>query len=457
MGAIPIRGDHQRAEYIYRSFQIRKKKLAGSNESIAHIYDDAWRSFVSNSPWKSRLFTALSLSTRETTAADRKGEEEEKHEDVDKAYEEMEQIGGLINLKKRQLRRSMEWLAEHGACADNLVPGKSTIPGEQAGNGAFASRFLKEGSVVVPIPLICIPDRSLLDMYPVHFDRRTGEVHEQKPTVVSNDIVIGKQLLLNYCLGHEESTMLLSPYGPMITWVNHNRTLANVRLQWASPARSNHNPQLLNKEVWFLEREEGSKINLAMELIALRDINPGEEVFLDYGRQFEEAWQHHIQTWKPFELADQYESAEDLNRRQDRLKTKRQLELDPYPNNVVLKFNVVFSDPKGWKTALYAGESMDAFKAQYHTEYIPCQVLKYTKSYGGFGFYSAIVYNVDNPLHEGQLIKEAPREAFLFHEVPYTADVFLRNTFRHEIGIPDDIFPDSWKNRRSTRRIESAT
>jgi len=66
----------------------------------------------------------------------------------------------------------------------------------------------------------------------------------------------------------------------MSSFINHNRTQANVRLQWGDPARGNHNPELLRAPIERFENDSTAK--LAMDLVATRDIEPGEEIFLDY-------------------------------------------------------------------------------------------------------------------------------------------------------------------------------
>ena len=58
--------------------------------------------------------------------------------------------------------RSMEWLQTNGACIDNIVATKSRII--QAGNGAFATRRIKKGDVISPVPVVQIR-REHLDLY----------------------------------------------------------------------------------------------------------------------------------------------------------------------------------------------------------------------------------------------------------------------------------------------------
>ena len=48
---------------------------------------------------------------------------------------------------------------------DNIQVGASTIV--NAGRGAFASRSITKDSLVAPVPLLQIPDKSILDIYPL--------------------------------------------------------------------------------------------------------------------------------------------------------------------------------------------------------------------------------------------------------------------------------------------------
>lgn len=110
-------------------------------------------------------------------------------------------------------RRSPEWLKENARCVDNIVPGPSTLP--FAGRGAFAQRFIARGEVVVPVPLIQIMDRDALIKWE-EVQNENGDWDE---------VPYGQQLLLNYCFGHDESSLLLLPITNAIL-VNHcsNRT-----------------------------------------------------------------------------------------------------------------------------------------------------------------------------------------------------------------------------------------
>jgi hypothetical protein len=58
--------------------------------------------------------------------------------------------------------KSIDWLKTNGMCVDNIMPMKSRIT--QAGRGAFATRRIKKGEVISPMPLVQVR-RDHLDVY----------------------------------------------------------------------------------------------------------------------------------------------------------------------------------------------------------------------------------------------------------------------------------------------------
>jgi hypothetical protein len=101
--------------------------------------------------------------------------------------------------------RDIPWLNEHGRCMDGLRVAPSTIT--QAGRGAFATRDFRRGQSIYPAPVAHV-ERQALHMY-----KDTGD----------NSIIFdGEQLILNYCYGHPQSSLLLFPYSPVVNYINHN-------------------------------------------------------------------------------------------------------------------------------------------------------------------------------------------------------------------------------------------
>lgn len=52
----------------------------------------------------------------------------------------------------------------------------------------------------------------------------------------------------------------------------------------------------------------------------------------------------------------------------------------------------------------------------------------------------------DEAFSERHEITNAPRKALSFANRDYTSDVFLKKAFRHEMILPDEVFPEAWKN-----------
>ena len=343
---------------------------------------------------------------------------------------------GLKGLRQQQTTRSTEWLEEHGTCVDNIREGPSTVP--QAGRGAFATRFMEESTVVAPVPLIHTSYRDVFDIYQVEEDEITGENKVSQPMET-----IGRQLLLNYCFGHRDSSLLLSPYGFATSLLNHNRTLANVKLRWADPNRSNHHPEWLD---WTVEDlDELYTAGLAFEYVATRDIELGEEIFLDYGEAWEKAWERHKNNWIPPRDLNSYVPAKALN---DDLNLTALLKEGGFPDNILLMCYFDFWKDK-WREALKSDGNLD--KLINKSEYYNCNITSWKVEVGKkeetnrYDKEEKVLFSVIFP--EGrQTMEDVPKEAFVFVDKPYTTDMHLRSAFRHEIMIPDELMPEAWKN-----------
>ena len=95
----------------------------------------------------------------------------------------MEPLEVAMNIAKGTVQQhSVEWIKENGMCLDILRPKKSTIQG--AGRGAFAQRHTPKGSLVSPIPLLTILDRTKLNLYKQLEDEEAGEINDIHKTTV---------------------------------------------------------------------------------------------------------------------------------------------------------------------------------------------------------------------------------------------------------------------------------
>jgi hypothetical protein len=301
---------------------------------------------------------------------------------------------------------------------DNIKDGDSDIP--DAGRGAFANRFIPKGGLVAPAPLIHIRDYNSLKMFQPKFDEQNPE-----KLVPDRDGPFTFQLLLNYCFGHEKSTLLLCPYGILTALINHSHENPNTRIQWNDRMR---HPEWRNEPIqkWAQTNHAG----LQFDFVALRDIEEGEEILIDYGSTWESAWQEHVKSFVPRE---DYMPAFELNEIVDK-EFHTEDEMDYEANGVFLMCH-------GWYIREYIEEERDSHcrvlkKLENDRYLVQLLQLKYSDKRGG-------VMTVE----EGAMLWSVPADALFFKDMPHSRDHFQPNAFRHTMMIPDDMFPEVWKNK----------
>ncbi|KAL7494773.1 hypothetical protein ACHAWT_003346 [Skeletonema menzelii] len=393
------------------------------------------------------------------------------------SFEDMQtaQAVGAAESRLPYSMRPIEWLNDNGRCMDNIRPGNSTI--RDAGRGAFASRFIPKGGLVAPGPVLHIPNKTAMNIYKPN--PLTGERDTTKES--------GKQLILNYCFGHRKSTLLLCPYTSPSAYINHSRK-PNARIVWADEQTPNHNSDWLDNDVEFLKQQEA--IGLSLNFVATRDIQPGEEVFIDYGREWEKAWKKYVKEWKPPVDSDDFVPAATMQKatlQQDDLliplRTIYEQESEPYPQNLVFYCHTetfgtsADSMSEGlflWGEGTWEYEwgerndwgvwEFDWGNAGRWSPKFPCKIIHRSEEtifddYGNnFGHsYSAVLLTEDEvpedmwaeiiiPQNEKHVIYEIPRVAISVRDKMYSKNEFLDGSFRHAMMIPDDIFPKAWIN-----------
>jgi len=329
--------------------------------------------------------------------------------------------------------RSSEWLQEHGFCIDHLEAAPSSIP--QAGRGAFATHSLKAGTTVAPAPLFHIHRDDLFIL---------NEVDEIQET----------QLLLNYCFGHYNSSLLLCPYGSLTGFINHNHAAPNVKVVWSQ--HPTHKSEMLNMTLGeFLsvdgKEEYYSQSGLLMEYVALRDIQQGEEILFNYGDEWEDAWNQHVATWTPMPGAETYVSASNMNADPyyTKLQTLEEMGNETYPENIFLTCKYSYLDEGVSFSQENATPIVREFneEGEFH-EVRPCEVISRDDSQQ---LYTVQLFNhwSTDPnevifLYDDVIVTNFPRRAITFADDLYTTDQFLPNAFRHPIMVPDDLFPRAW-------------
>jgi hypothetical protein len=211
---------------------------------------------------------------------------------------------------------------------------------------------------------------------------------------------------------------------------------------------------------------------LAFEVVATRDIQPGEEIFMDYGSAWEDAWNQHVANWntngdKPVQSVTKLN--EDTGPVRIMSGDLRQLADHP-----TLQTGCVYweDSDEADETFLHDDDWQDWSDEHILHEYgrngsrfIPEDSSHY--EHGGVywscsvvgeendGTYIVRVFPSSN-LHrspwwyeEGvpRFLTSYPRGSIRYFTKPYKSDLHLPSAFRHYIPIGDDIFPTHWKDR----------
>lgn len=363
-------------------------------------------------------------------------------------------------------RRTPEWIRQHGTCLENLVGRRSTLP--QAGFGAFAQRTLQRGDIVTPAPLLQILDREALNVYD------GGGNHT------------GTQLLMNYCFGHNQSTLLFCPNTNAVL-VNHcsHRTKEcgpqgpNAEYRWASSGWDATTERWLGLTIEDLSQQSGH--GLAMEIVATRNIHPGEEVFIDYGLEWERAWARHVASWKPPSPPSSkatWITAKEAN------DNKGPILADLVTNELrsMAKHPYLFTGCQYWVTTwdqhrtfskwpvpwqsmtddeilryfsdsgeyyLSSNSERRSYSRHRDKSYWPCSVLReeaegfYTVRIHRPFFAETAAWEVNNV---PRLLTNYSRSLIHYFVLPYASDQHLPGSFRHPIGLRDDMLPQQWRN-----------
>ena len=347
--------------------------------------------------------------------------------------------GGAYYLSKYQHDNAI-------VCVDDnvRVDRSQMVVGQQ---GLFAKRHLQQNQVILSTPLV-----------PIHRKELEMENSQQQ------------QLLLNYCFGHSRSDLLLLPYGPLVNYINHSSE-PNVAIAWHS-ADTSHLPQRQQHhhvELLEMDAERVAEMHgkgLMMDLVALRDIRPNEELSLDYGADWQEAWKAHVNKYTPrrnYVSAATYMRDNDVNV----IRTISEQVEEPYPDNVL---TACFYDPDAPELDEEDLDDDDDDDDAVYTSWItelphlclrPCLVLDHYQDDDGVILYKAKMLPIDNQdvselceLETSHVARDIPRHAIRILDRPYTSDVFLENAFRHEIGVPDGFFPDVWMQKKVRRRSQ---
>jgi hypothetical protein len=420
---------------------------------------------------------------------------------------------GAIEFEKTNTIRDVSWLKDNGICMDGIMAGTSTIP--HAGRGAFATRHFAQGATIAPVPLIHIPNKKVLTVYAAK--KQSAEYHDDDDEYYNKDSYqycyyedaefkqrdiskpIGQQLFLNYQFSHKNSSMLLSPYGSITSLINHGSgSSANARMVWAREWMTHPEWMEMRPEELYEYRYAG----LGWNLVALRDIQPGEEILINYGHDWEQAWNQHVEQWYsrdklPTGTSGTYLPAAELNENLEKVlseaietevdfsflgygvtlwcyyqqrekfdlsddhdaKAKKMNQLKDHKESVKLfnrkgKAEEIRTEWKGNDQRENKEDVTEVEETSATAEAIfECRpVAKYKSEDTGKTLFVAEILEWAETgeqwqLHVKDVLLAAPACIFHFEDIPYTTAHQQSWAFRHPIMFPDNLFPKAWMNR----------
>ncbi|KAG7362963.1 SET methyltransferase domain containing protein [Nitzschia inconspicua] len=362
--------------------------------------------------------------------------------------------GGSFHLNSPASIRSPEWLKTSGMCMDNIRPGPSTIP--YAGRGAFATRAIEKGSTVAPVPLVQIPDDKIFQMHQVKAIQVPAiEKDTDGPIAMlvrDGEETFARQLMYNYVYGHPESSLVFLPVGAVVNFINHSKERVNAKLVWSDHLNSK-NTQWFAEDPQKLIDDEHSHLGLLMEIVATKDIAEGDEIFLDYGDDWQVAWDKHVAAFEKIKPETWPITALDLNQ-EHKTKLIRTKDEQPYPDNVSTKCFLMVKKPKEGEPEvdeqgrrIRVWSEADSGKPNIVSDYLfDCEVISSSETPEG-RFYDIVWSNGESTT----LVQKVPHKAVVFVDNPGTSDQHFLG-FRHYIGIPDEIFPQGpWRNANSDK------
>jgi len=290
--------------------------------------------------------------------------------------------------------------------------------------------------------MLHIADKEILTMYPISQSSSSTES-------------IGKQLILNYCFGHPESSMLLFPLGSLVTLINHKSgKSSNAYMSWS--LRADKLPNQHQYHDYTVEQmADVTKIVLTMKVVATKEIASDEEIFLDYGPQWEAAWNEYQARWHrdkegtphPFkaqDLRDEYRNKPFAAARRRK---------PPYPDGIVTAcfLNVAeVPDGKPMFDEAFRVDIVEWTSPTNRQDYkgrnlFIVDILDRTETPDHFFNYTVLAKFAEDRIEE---IVNVPHEACTFVDLPYQSDISISKAFRHPLGIIDGRFPQKWRNLR---------
>mmetsp|Transcript_20107 Transcript_20107/g.27934 ORF Transcript_20107/g.27934 Transcript_20107/m.27934 type:complete len:296 (+) Transcript_20107:94-981(+) len=264
------------------------------------------------------------------------------------------------------------------------------------------------------------------------------------------------QLVMNYQYAHPDSSALFFPLTTALM-VNHNSirmpggAIANAELKWSTWNKKS--AYFLQRPLEDLKKEKYS--TMVFDVVATRDIRPDEEVFIDYGEEWENAWKKHVEEFPskaPCRFQNPcFQSSKSINRMnhdkfnplyhqwsEQHFTVCRPVHEKESEDNIIVQKNDATEfawDHVGFNLTV-AGDIRT-----------PCLITKVHEAEQAFDVVYFLRLESDGMIHHVlRPVSHLEADSIKFVSKPYKSDLFWEGSFRHEIKIPDEIFPQHWKD-----------
>ena len=102
----------------------------------------------------------------------------------------------------------------------------------------------------------------------------------------------------NYAEGEQLGDLLLLPTTQAM-FINHHfhPESRNAKMVWGGDEKTQAGLDGKEQE-WFFTGDTTGSAQMTVDFVATKDIEKGEEIFMDYGQAWETAWTTHLENWK---------------------------------------------------------------------------------------------------------------------------------------------------------------
>lgn len=188
-----------------------------------------------------------------------------------------------------------------------------------------------------------------------------------------------------------------------------------------------------------------------MELIAIRDIEIDEEIFIEYGDAWVNAWNEHVEKWANGNVGERAGKASDHftacyyweedNDNEDNSNTD--------PNNGI-----------DWTTLrdseflkIFSSDGSKFRNQQKNGSYWPCSILKLEANGLIVRIFQSMWHDTTQWETENipRILSNYPKDSVTTFFKPYKSPLHDRSSFRHFVDLPPGFLPNQWLDKNSSR------